>query len=118
MKADRVENVKAVKQVPRTGLGFPRTFRVSGGIAKERRRVVLPCEAPRTAEIVLRARAADGREFAVSVEVDLEFALAPPRRGVLLPGEKRADVMALAFRLKDRDVVARTSPDSRGENCA
>src|SRR3954468_22947361 len=54
-------------------------------------------EVPGAAEVVLGAGAADGRPVGVSVQVELDLALAPPAVVVDAPGEVGADVVALAL---------------------
>src|SRR5208283_1854476 len=49
------------------------------------------------AKIIFRARAADGREFLVAVQVELDFAFAPPPWAVDFPGQVCADVLAMPF---------------------
>ena len=51
----------------------------------------------RAAEIVLRARAADGRKLAIAVDEELDFALAPPTRIGDADRQVAADVVALAI---------------------
>src|SRR5256885_3437939 len=66
--------------------------------AKERRGVrgvsrAGDVEVPGAAEVVLGAGAADRRELLVTVQVELDLALAPPARPVHAPGDIRADVL-------------------------
>jgi len=49
-----------------------------------------------TAEIILRAGPADGRELPIAVHKKLDFALAPPTGTVHLPRQVGAHVMSLA----------------------
>ncbi len=57
----------------------------------------LRVEVVAAAEIVFRAGAADGREFLVAVEEELDLALAPPAVVVHSPGHVRADILPPAF---------------------
>lgn len=75
IEIDRVGHVEAVKRV----LHF---FEVSDGATVVE--VIEAALTPGRADIVFRARAGQRRELAISVEVELDFPLAPPGEAVFL----------------------------------
>ena len=96
-----IEHVEAVEAVTRAGAVLP-AERIA-----EKRRAEGFIETPGSAEIVLGAGAADGREFRVAVKEHLDLALAPPAVVVLLPGHITADEVAAPFNaIENRVVVA------------
>ena len=100
-KADRVGNVPSVqaetlaRKVDHVGRQHLRQPRVR---AAERliEMVFHVLKVVRAAEIVFRAGAADGGEGLVAVEIELDFAFAPPVGAVRFPGQVRAHVLAAA----------------------
>jgi hypothetical protein len=79
-----------VEAVGANHLGHAEVRRAVFGIATAR-----DIEVPRAAKVVLGPGAADRREILVAIEVDLEFALAPPAGAVDAPREVGADVVAM-----------------------
>ena len=106
LEADGVQDMKAVHSVPvALMIGFV-LLGLGGdiGVAQERGGVVV-VKTPGPAEIILGAGAADGGELRIPVDERFELSLAPPAVAVLLPGQVRADIVALALHAVEDNVV-------------
>ena len=105
LEADRVHDVPAVEAEPSADLVEAVGADDLGQARVGRRELVVLARAVRrlgvevvgAAEVVLGARAADGRELRVAVHEELDLALAPPAVVVDAPGHVGADVVAPAL---------------------
>ena len=80
-------------------------LRQTGVRGREFRILAVDVKVVRTAEVVFRTGAADGREFGVAVHEELDFTFAPPAVVVYTPEQVRADVLTLALDAVDDGVV-------------
>ena len=77
---------------------------LEGNAVKLRSELPVP-EVPCAVEVVLQARAADGGEIGVAVDVEFDLAFAPPAVGFDTPVHIGADVVAVALDVIQNGVV-------------